>query len=280
MAQPFRPARPARGSRLPDSRAATPWGWALAGTLSGLLLALVLFAPAHWLAQAVARASAGQVLLADVRGTVWNGSARLLLTGGEGSNDAATLPGRLGWQLRPALTGLTARLQADCCTTAPLQLGAALRLGGARIVVADGRSQWPAALLAGLGTPWNTLQLGGSLRLQSRDLRFERVEGRWLQQGSAQLDLVNLSSRVSTLAPLGSYRFTVTADAANAGSSLLQLSTLDGGLLLTGQGQLSANGKSRFQGEASAAPGREEALNNLLNIIGRRQGPRSILTLG
>ena len=36
----------------------------------------------------------------------------------------------------------------------------------------------------------------------------------------------------------------------------------------------------RFDGEASAAPGREDALSNLLNIIGRRQGARSLITLG
>ena len=48
--------------RLPATRPA-PWGWAAAGALAGLLLALVLFAPARWLAQAVAAASGGQVLL-------------------------------------------------------------------------------------------------------------------------------------------------------------------------------------------------------------------------
>ncbi len=275
MAQPFRLARPARGSRLPDSRAATPWGWALAGTLSGLLLALVLFAPAHWLAQAVARASAGQVLLADVRGTVWNGSARLLLTGGEGSNDAATLPGRLGWQLRPALTGLTARLQADCCTTAPLQLGAALRLGGARIVVADGRSQWPAALLAGLGTPWNTLQLDGDLGLVTQGLSVEWVEGRLALAGRAELEAARLSSRLSTLRPMGSYRITVNGGA----TSTLQLDTLDGSLQLSGSGRW-VGSRLRFEGVASAVPEREAALSNLLNIIGRRNGARSIITIG
>ena len=257
--------------------------WVLAGSLFGVLFGLVSFAPASWLAQALASATGNHVLLTDTRGTIWSGSGVLVLTGGDGSRDAASLPGRIAW--RTGLQGGGVRLMAtqSCCVNGELEL--LLRPGFGRLSIeVSNRSDWlvrvPAGWLAGLGTPWNTLQLGGSLRLQSRDLRFERVEGRWLQQGSAQLDLVNLSSRVSTLAPLGSYRFTVTADAANAGSSLLQLSTLDGGLLLTGQGQLSANGKSRFQGEASAAPGREEALNNLLNIIGRRQGPRSILTLG
>ena len=37
---------------------------------------------------------------------------------------------------------------------------------------------------------------------------------------------------------------------------------------------------AHFTGEASAAPDREAALSNLLNIIGRRQGVRSIITVG
>jgi len=145
---------------------------------------------------------------------------------------------------------------------------------------ADWLARWPSGWLSGLGTPWNTLQLGGSLRLSARDLRFEWVQGRWRQLGDLQLDLLNLSSRISTLEPLGSYRLSLSADPANAGLSQLRLSTLEGGLLLSGQGTLSAGGKSRFLGEATAAPGREEALNNLLNIIGRRQGARSVLTIG
>lgn len=72
----------------------------------------------------------------------------------------------------------------------------------------------------------------------------------------------------------------MTADPGNPGVSTLRLSTLEGALQLSGVGTLTSGGKSRFTGEAGAAPGREEALNNLLNIIGRRQGARSVLTIG
>jgi general secretion pathway protein N len=44
------------------------------------------------------------------------------------------------------------------------------RLGGGKIQVSDSQTQWPAALLAGLGTPWNTLQLDGALLLSTRGL--------------------------------------------------------------------------------------------------------------
>ena len=59
---------------------------------------------------------------------------------------------------------------------------------------------------------------------------------------------------------------------------MLQLLTLEGALQLQGSGRL--EGRLQFQGEARANPGQEAALNNLLNIIGRRQGERSVITIG
>src|SRR5688572_6603237 len=99
-----------------------PWLWGLGGALAGLVLALLLFAPATWLAAGLAQASDGQVQLADARGTIWNGSAQLVLTGGAGSKDAAPLPGRLDWQLRPRWNGLAAQVRAGCCMEKPAAL--------------------------------------------------------------------------------------------------------------------------------------------------------------
>ncbi|MGQ3054829.1 MAG: type II secretion system protein N [Roseateles sp.] len=261
----------------------TPRRWSIAGALVGIVAALIIFAPASWLARALASATAGHLLIVDTRGSVWNGSGVLVLTGGAGSRDASSLPGRLHWRMVAKGLGLQLAARQDCCINGELRLGIKPGLGRMEVSV-DTRADWlarlPAGLLSGLGTPWNTLQLGGSLRMSARDLRLESVQGRWRQFGELQLDLLNLSSRVSTVAPLGSYRFTVTADAANPGVSALHLSTLEGALQLSGAGTLSSGGKSRFTGEAGAAPGREEALNNLLNIIGRRQGARSVLTIG
>jgi general secretion pathway protein N len=50
-------------------------------------------------------------------------------------------------------------------------------------------------------------------------------------------------------------------------------------LLLNGEGQW-VGARLRFKGEASAQEGQETALNNLLNILGRRQGTRSLISLG
>ena len=91
--------------------------------------------------------------VASTSGTVWTGSAQLVLTGGPGSQDRAALPARLHWRLRPTWGGLRAELRADCCTPTPLLLRLGVHWGGACVALADGQSQRPAAVLTGLGTP-------------------------------------------------------------------------------------------------------------------------------
>lgn len=133
----------------------------------------------------------------------------------------------------------------------------------------------PAALLAGLGAPWNTLQVEGQLSLVTQGLSVEWIEGRLSVAGRAELMATGMSSRLSTIKPMGSYR--ITLDGGN--TATLEVTTLEGSLQLAGTGQW-VGSRLRFEGVASAAPEREAALSNLLNILGRRTGARSIITVG
>ncbi len=273
--------------------------WAWAGAALGMLVTLVLSAPAAWLAGAVASATGQRLLLADARGTVWNGSAVLVLAGGDGSRDASALPDRLHWRLRPEPLQLALALRATqpCCLNGELLLRVAPGLGRLRLELpansaaavpaelGPSRSlgQWPAAWLVGLGTPWNTLQPTGSLQLGSPGLVLEQVQGRWRFTGRVELTLATLASRLSTLDSLGSYRLTLSGNAAAGEAAQLQLLTTEGALQLSGSGQLLGAGAAsplRFRGQASAAAGFEAALGNLLNIIGRRQGALSLISIG
>jgi len=261
-----------RSLSKPSSRS---WPWAVAGLLLGATLTTLLCAPAHWLAAAVAHASGGQLQLVQPRGTIWHGSAQLHLTGGNDSRDRAALPSRLHWKLAPQGTALRLELSADCCTPTPLTLHTTLGWQRLHLQLADSHSHWPATVLAGLGTPWNTLRPQGRLQLTTRTLSLQWVEGRLRIDGQVQLDAQAVSSRLSTLRPMGSYRLHLTGGA----SPSLALTTLEGALQLSGSGHWVGE-RLRFTGEASAAPEREAALANLLNIIGRRTGARSIITLG
>ncbi|MBA4261912.1 MAG: general secretion pathway protein GspN [Comamonadaceae bacterium] len=248
----------------------------------GLVMALLLFAPARWLAQALDGASAGRFQLVNTRGTVWNGQADLLLTGGAGSRTQTALPQGLRWRLRPAWRegqpAVRLELTAPCCTPEPLAFTVLPGLQGGRLLLASFQSQWPTGLLVGLGTPWNTLRLDGRLVLQSPGLDVRWQAGRTRVQGTLVIEALDMASRLSTLRPLGSYRIDLQAPTGTE-SATVALQTLRGELQLQGNGQW-VGGRLRFRGEAQATPGHEEALANLLNIIGRRQGERSLLNIG
>lgn len=253
--------------------------WAWAGLLCGAVVGMIVFAPATWLARAVASASGERVLLADARGSIWNGSAVPVLSGGPESRDAALLPGRLQWSMGLRAWGFELHLRQECCIAGEVVLQIRPGLGNVEARLLPGGAslgEWPAALLTGLGAPWNTLQPGGSLRLTSPGLTVEVARGRWRISGQADLELHNLSSRLSTLERLGSYRLHLDGSTP---TPTLTLSTVEGALLLNGSGQWT-DAHFRFRGEARAAPGFETALDNLLNILGRRQGALSILSIG
>jgi len=257
--------------------------WAVAGGLLGALLGALSQAPAVWLARAVDDATGGRLQLIEARGTVWDGSALLMLTGGPGSRDASVLPSRLDWQLSLHLDGVQLALAQDCCVAPGLKLRLQPGWRDATLQVQPGDAtgllgQWPAAWLDGLGAPWNTLRPGGLLRLSSQNFSLTAGATGWQVQGQARIGLMQTSSRLSTLNPLGSYELSLVGQ--TAAPATLQLQTLEGALQLSGSGELRAKGGVRFRGEGRAQPGQEPALNNLLNIIGRRQGATSVITIG
>lgn len=257
------------------SLSATPWWAAGFGAILGGLVAMVILAPTQWLVQPISRATQGRVDLQETQGTVWSGSGVLVLRGGSDSADFARLPGRVSWRASPTLGALRVQLVAGCCTPNPWLLSIQPRWGGADIGLSIPASQVPAQLLAGLGTPWNTLGLQAQLGLSSESLSMVLREGRVSLLGSAQLDVLNASSRLSTLRPVGSYR--VVLNGGDVAS--VKLNTLEGALQLSGEGQWVGQ-RMRFTGVASAQPDQEAVLQNLLNIIGRRQGARSIISIG
>lgn len=282
--------------------------WAAWGLALGAAVGVVANAPAQWLADGLSQATGQRLLLADARGSLWNGSAMLVLTGGAGSHDASVLPGRLQWRLRPDWRGLQLTASQPCCldrdlrlhwqpqwgghtlvlsgppvsaATAPAAGGNAAAVGGqpGPYTQAGPLGHWPAAWLAGLGTPWNTLQLSGVLQLASPGLVLQTVQGRWRLDGTLTVDLLGASSRLSPLPQLGSYRLQLQGPGAAGQAATVRLDTLTGALQLSGSGQW-AGGPLRFRGEARAAEEQAAALSNLLNIIGRRQGALSVISIG
>jgi len=146
--------------------------------------------------------------------------------------------------------------------------------------------QWPMGWLEGRGFPWSTIHPGGLLTLTTHRLSFTYKDGHWRTHGSLQVDMRQASSRLTTLDTLGSYRVLVQADPSTepapgegAARAVVWISTLEGALVIDGRGIIGAHG-AQMRAEAHAAAGAESALNNLLNLIGRRNGALSVISIG
>lgn len=260
------------------------WPWATAGALCGAIAMLGWQLPARWLTPALARATGEHIRLADVRGTLWNGSAVLSLAAGPGSQNLRALPGRTHWRLRPSLSVVPALLLSidqACCLDRPAQ--ARIAIGSNGIDLRLGALDWhgPVEVVQGLGTPWNTLGFDGRLRVSTQALHLRRQHGQMQLDGHLSLTAESVSSRISALRPLGSYRFELDGDptpGARQEPLRFTLATLQGPLHLRGQGVWTA-GQLRFSGEAQAESGREEALAHVLNLIGNRHGAIALRVL-
>lgn len=243
--------------------------WFLTG-FAASALTLFAMAPAYWFTPMVGFYSGHRIELSDASGSLWHGAATLMLApGGDvgAANRApAALPGRLSWDTAfwPLWLGrLQVVVQQDNALVHPITLRAHLH----RAELDAGSLNLPANWLTGLGSPFNTLDLRGVLRLDWSACRVS--DG--LAYGQLNLTLDQLGSRVSRVSPLGSYRLRVDLEGRTAA---LQLSTLHGALLLDGQGQASLN-TFNFTGSARAAPGFEQGLAGFLDILGDPRGDGS-----
>ncbi len=253
--------------RLPRRPLRTPRGWRGIGWLAlglatvGITVAAML--PAAWIADSVAARTQRRVLLADAAGTLWHGSATLALSAGTGSQTATVLPGRLQWAVAvwPLFTGsLRVMLSHTEAMAAPVGLTVTPRGWSAQA----GAMRLPAALLEGIGAPFNTLRPDGMMRLDWSALRGTFADGQ--KHGHLTLRIDQVSSAVSRLRPLGSYRAEIDWSGADG---RLQLTTTTGPLHLEGSGTLGR--QARFEGTANADPESSAQLIGLLSLLGRRE---------
>jgi len=238
--------------------------WVVAAVLS-VLLTLLAFCPAAWMAVLVEAQTGGRLTLGDAQGTLWNGSA--FIGGAPSGADPVTplLPGRFQWRLSPLvlLGQVDLRLQNSAALSQPVS-------------IAGSWNQWelspaavslPAERLAALGAPLNTIQPSGRMRLSWTPLQLSRSGNALDVNGTMTLRMDDIASRLSPIKPLGAYQLIMDWHGRQA---QLKLTTLKGPMLLNGTGSLN-NGRLRFSGTAEAEAGQEERLANLLNLLGQRR---------
>ena len=247
--------------------------------LAGAAVVLAALAPASLAALAVRNWTDARVVLGDPEGTIWNGQADVILSGGDaqhGTAQATRLPGRLAWHLAPGRL-LLGSVDLTLVDTAILDNPLALRADRASAILDPDRLRMPAGVLLGLGAPWNTIQPGGELQLGWDTLHLQDGAVR----GALRAEWVGASSRLSPVVPFGHYR--LFADGVFNGATL-RLETVSGPMEMTGNGTIASGYHLRFQGTARVQAGTDAAtatqLSGLISLLGRRDGDGAILNFG
>ena len=248
--------------------------WLSAGVLT-VLLTVMMFCPASWMALLLEKQTAGRLTLGDPQGSLWRGSA--FIGGAPGNNEPVTplLPGRFVWRLSPLL--LVGRVHLLLDNPAALANPVELTGGWREWQVNPSAVTLPAERLAGLGAPLNTMQPSGVMQLAWGPLSLSRSDERLDLNGNLILDMQDMASRMSPVKPLGSYLLKMNWQGDHAG---VRLTTTRGALVLNGSGTIRQN-RLQFSGTAEAAAGQEESLANLLNLLGQRRqiGDKNVIAL-
>jgi len=248
--------------------------WLLAAVLS-VVLTLLAFCPATWMAALLEKQTGGRLTLGDAQGTLWHGSA--FIGGAPSGSDPVTplLPGRFSWRLSPLLL----LGQVDLVLENPAALSQPVSIVGSwnQWQVSPAAVSLPAERLAALGAPLNTIRPSGQMRLSWAPLQLTRRANTLDVDGMMTLRMDDIASRLSPIKPLGAYQLIMDWHGQQA---QLKLSTLKGPMLLNGNGTLN-NGRFRFSGTAEAEAGQEDRLANLLNLLGQRRivGGRNVIAL-
>jgi general secretion pathway protein N len=224
---------------------------------AGLVLGGVVAAPASLMDVGLARASGGQLRLAEASGSVWQGGGMLYYQG-----EREALPSsRLAWRFEPrALRSGELAWQVD----SPGRQGrVALGVRGVRLEQLS--LELPAEVIAEAAPAWHGAGLGGVLALQLESWRWQRGQF----EGQLQLDWDGASANVSTVRPFGRYRLSVSGTGKGVG---LNLATLAGPLTLQGDGHWQPGARLMLAGNASSTPEQAEGLRPLLLLLGRPSG--------
>ena len=221
-----------------------------------LIFALIVNAPAAFLASVLSKISDQHFSLANTQGSIWSGNAELVVL-----NEQQHMSlGHLAWNIQAIqLLHQTLFVTIFWKDKAPAQL--ALTRHGFKITHLD--LDLPASAIAYLEPHLNAATLDGKIYVHCDQLSIESE----LIEGAADIQWQQASSGLSSINPLGNYLLQLKGQQSEL---LMHLSTLDGVLKLQGEGHFSAQAGLVFKGIASAEK-QQEAMLPLLHAIGNEQ---------
>ena len=227
------------------------------------VLTFIMFLPAVFITPHAEEKSSERYTLADVHGTVWEGSAIVVSKPDKNGNQLPLVPGRFFWHISPMLLLGQVSLKIDNTETLTEP-----------ITIVGSWYQWhinPSSMrlnaeqLSLLGAPFNTLRLSGDVLMSWQELQVNLQAKQINIIGLIQIDFKKIASALSPIKPLGEYQLTMEWLSQQA---KINLNTLAGPLQLHGKG-IFQQGRLQFSGVAYADAGKEKQLSLLLNLLGR-----------
>jgi general secretion pathway protein N len=240
---------------------------------------LLVKAPAAWLAPLLRHATHNAVDFSDSWGTVWNGSAKLVIR--RSNKEALHVPQTIAWRL--SVDSFFKQSASVALSSAALKTPVNINIQGNDVRIGAGQYSLPADSLNTLGAPFNTLKPSGDVRLNWAAFNAT-VDAKTPPAVPLSVNIQSLRSSVTGAQVLGDYTVTATPKTpASLNRWSVELQTVantasPASLLLTGSGELGLSGAPQFELKAQAAtPQAQQRLQALLNFLGRRQGDVYVL---
>jgi len=241
--------------------------FALLGLLLVAGIAALAVLPARWLMAALP--GHGPLAIVDASGTIWSGTATLAV-GPPHQRRRLAAPLRWRWSFSPGPRVQLAHPWLD----GPLMLA----FSPAGMAISSQTLTLPAQALATLDARIAAIGPEGRLLLRWPATRIGRSAPNG-EAGLLEAEWRDAASALTPLRPLGHYRLTVSQD--EGGSAKLALTTLQGPLLLEGNGSLNRRQSLQFSGSARADPTADAmvhaALQDVLGALGPRQNNVTLL---
>lgn len=212
---------------------------------AGLLLYfafLIATLPASFLDRLMDHYTHGVLRLSNAEGTLWHGSGTLGISG--------KISGNYAWKIAvPEI--LLGRLVTHFSS------GMELIAKPASIEIRHAVIDLPASVLSLLGKQVSAIEPGGMIRVKTNEFT---LSGKSRGEISAQWE--NATSPISRVNPLGTYNLTIRG----SGDKLdLSLGTVEGPLMLAGNGTWSEQGGLKFSGTGQS---KNEGIAELLRLAG------------
>jgi general secretion pathway protein N len=226
------------------------------------LLFLIIEMPASWFAWGLNRYSGGTVRLDPMDGSLWHGKGKLVIYYPQ------TMPHDLGnteWSVNPFWL-LTGRIQSRWnIESSDGRAQSILRISASQIHLLETQVTFPAQTISTFYSPASLISPQGQVQLRTDKLAI----GKGTLEGNVEVLWNGAGSSLTPVQPLGNYRLEITGAGKTAA---LKLSTSQGALDLTGQGQWQIQtGQLQLTGTATPLE-RAAELEPLLKLIGQDQG--------